>query len=41
MLYQFGHETDFATKTTVLGIFNFRAFLNVAMEIQKAVGAKG
>jgi hypothetical protein len=29
--YQFGHETDFATKTTVLGIFNFKTFLNVAM----------
>lgn len=28
---QFGNETEFATKTTVLGIFNFRAFLNVAM----------
>ena len=27
----FGHETDFATKTTVLGIFDFRAFLNLAM----------
>ena len=29
--HQFGHETDFATKTTVLGIFNFRALLDVAM----------
>jgi len=29
--YQSGHEIDFTTKTTVLGIFNFRAFLNVAM----------
>jgi len=29
--YQFGHETDFATKTTILGIFNFRALLEVAM----------
>ena len=27
----FGNETDFVTKTTVLGIFDFRAFLNVAM----------
>jgi hypothetical protein len=26
-----GSEIDFTTKTTVLGIFNFRAFLNVAM----------
>jgi len=29
--YQAGHEIDFTTKTTVLGVFNFRAFLNVAM----------
>ena len=27
----FGNETDFATKTTVLGIFDFRTFLNLAM----------
>ena len=27
----FGNEIDFVTKTTVLGIFNFRAFLNIAM----------
>ena len=27
----FGNEADFVTKTTVLGIFDFRAFLNVAM----------
>ncbi len=27
----FGNETDFVTKTTVLGIFDFRAFLNIAM----------
>jgi hypothetical protein len=26
-----GKETDFLTKTTVLGIFDFRAFLNLAM----------
>jgi hypothetical protein len=26
-----GNETDFVTKTTVLGIFDFRAFLNLAM----------
>lgn len=26
-----GNETDFITKTTVLGIFDFRAFLNIAM----------
>jgi len=29
--YNFGNETDFVTKTTILGIFNFRAFLNIAM----------
>lgn len=27
----FGKETDFLTKTTVLGVFDFRAFLNIAM----------
>lgn len=27
----FGKEADFLTKTTVLGIFDFRAFLNLAM----------
>jgi hypothetical protein len=27
----FGKETDFLTKTTVLGVFDFRAFLNLAM----------
>ena len=27
----FGNEIDFVTKTTVLGVFNFRAFLNIAM----------
>jgi len=26
-----GNETDFVTRTTVLGIFDFRAFLNLAM----------
>jgi len=29
--YNFGSEIDFATKTTVLGIFNFRTLLNIAM----------
>jgi len=28
---QFGNEMDFVTKTTILGIFDFRTFLNVAM----------
>jgi len=27
----FGHEAVFVTKTTVLGVFDFRAFLNLAM----------
>jgi len=27
----FGNETDFVTKSTVLGVFNFRAFLNLSM----------
>ncbi len=29
----FGHEASFVTKTTVLGIFDFRAFLNLSMLI--------
>jgi len=28
---EFGDEMDFVTKTTVLGIFSFKAFLNIAM----------
>jgi len=28
---QFGNEIDFVTKTTILGVFDFRAFLNIAM----------
>jgi len=28
---EFGNEADFVTKTTVLGVFDFRAFLNLAM----------
>jgi hypothetical protein len=27
----FGHEADFVTKTTIMGVFDFRAFLNLAM----------
>lgn len=27
----FGSEMDFVTKTTVLGVFNFKAFLNISM----------
>ena len=29
--YRYDHEIDFATKTSILGVFNFRAFLNIAM----------
>jgi hypothetical protein len=32
----FGHEADFVTKTTVLGVFDFRAFLNLAMLMTEA-----
>ena len=28
---QFGKEIDFPTKTTVLGVFDFRSFLNLGM----------
>ncbi len=37
---QFGTEMDFATKTTVLGIFDFKAFLNIGMVIQESERAK-
>jgi len=37
---QFGNEADFVTKTTVLGIFDFRAFLNLAMLITESERAK-
>ena len=36
----FGNETDFVTKTTVLGVFDFRAFLNVAMLIVESERAR-
>ena len=36
----FGTEMDFGTKTTVLGIFNFRAFLNIAMLLTDSEKAK-
>lgn len=35
-----GTETDFGTKTTVLGVFNFRAFLNLAMLMQESERAR-
>ncbi len=37
---QFGNETDFVTKTTVLGIFDFRAFLNMAMLMKEGDSAR-
>jgi hypothetical protein len=36
----FGSEIDFVTKTTVLGIFNFRAFLNIAMLLSDSEKAR-
>ena len=38
--HQFGNEIDFVTKITVLGIFNFRALLNVAMLLTNSEKAK-
>lgn len=35
-----GNETDFVTKTTVLGIFDFRAFLNLAMLVSESERAR-
>ena len=32
----FGNEMDFATKTTVLGVFDFRAFLNLGMLMRES-----
>lgn len=37
---QFGHLIDKATKTTVLGLFNFRAFLNLAMLLAESDKAR-
>lgn len=37
---QFANETDFVTKTTMLGIFDFRAFLNLAMLVSESERAK-
>jgi hypothetical protein len=36
MKNMFGHEADFMTKTTVLGVFDFRSFLNLAMLISES-----
>jgi hypothetical protein len=37
---QFGDEMDFITKTTILGIFDFRAFLNIAMLLTESERAR-
>jgi hypothetical protein len=37
---QYADEIDFGTKTTVLGIFDFRAFLNIAMLITESERAR-
>ena len=37
---QFGHLINEATKTTVLGLFNFRSFLNVGMLLTESEKAK-
>lgn len=37
---KYGHETDFATKVTKLGIFDFRSFLNIAMLLTESEKAK-
>lgn len=36
----FGTEIDFGTKTTILGVFNFRTFLNIAMLLTDSEKAK-
>ncbi len=40
ILTHFGKEADFLTKTTVLGIFNFRSFLNLAMLMSESQPAR-
>lgn len=37
---QFGHLIDKATKTTLLGLFNFRSFLNLAMLLVESEKAR-
>ena len=36
----FGHEKDFATKTTQIGQFDFRSFLNIGMLLTTSEKAK-
>jgi hypothetical protein len=37
---QFGHLIDKATKTTILGLFNFRSFLNLGMLLAESEKAR-
>jgi hypothetical protein len=37
---QFGHVIKVPTKTTVLGLFNFRSFLNLAMLLKESDNAR-
>lgn len=37
---RFGNDIDVATKTTVLGLFNFRSFLNIGMLLTESENAK-
>ena len=37
---QFGHLIDKATKTTSLGLFNFRSFLNLSMLLKESTNAQ-
>ncbi|PPD43531.1 MAG: DNA-binding protein [Methylobacter sp.] len=40
ILATFGNESNFVTKTTVLGVFNFRSFLNLAMLLSESNRAR-
>jgi hypothetical protein len=40
IIEQFGDEMYFITKTTTLGIFDFRAFLNIAMLLTESERAR-
>lgn len=37
---EFGNDIDVATKTTVLGVFNFKAFLNIGMLLVESENAR-
>lgn len=38
--FHFAHEIDFASRTTQLGLFDFRAFLNLGMLLLESEKAK-